>query len=61
MRAVVFHQHGSVDQLRVESIPEPEIGPQDVLIRVRGRQADRRVQFLKIDLAEEASPLGDSE
>jgi alcohol dehydrogenase len=35
MKAIVFHQHGGVDQLRYEDFPDPEVGPEDVLIRVR--------------------------
>ena len=35
MRAAVFHQHGPCDSIRVEDFPEPDIGPEDVLIRVR--------------------------
>jgi NADPH:quinone reductase-like Zn-dependent oxidoreductase len=35
MKAVRFHEHGSVDVLRYEDAPEPELGPGDVLVRVR--------------------------
>ncbi len=35
MRAVVFREHGPVEKLRIESIPDPEIGPRDALIRVK--------------------------
>jgi alcohol dehydrogenase len=35
MKAVVFHQHGGVEQLRYEDFPDPTPGPEDVLIRVR--------------------------
>jgi alcohol dehydrogenase len=35
MRAIVFHAHGSVANLQLEDLPEPEIGATDVLIRVR--------------------------
>ncbi len=35
MRAAVFHQHGPCDSIQVEEFPEPEIGANDVLIRVR--------------------------
>ncbi|MEM9515825.1 MAG: zinc-binding dehydrogenase [Actinomycetota bacterium] len=34
MRAVQFSQHGSVDELRVVDVPEPECGPDDVVIRI---------------------------
>jgi len=32
---MVFRDHGEVDQLHLEEIPEPTIGPNDCLIRVR--------------------------
>lgn len=35
MRAAVFHEHGPCTSIRVEEVPEPAIGPDDVLIRVR--------------------------
>jgi len=35
MKAVVFHQFGGLEVLRYEEVPKPEIGPQDVLIRVK--------------------------
>lgn len=35
MKAVRFHQHGGIDQLRYEEAPEPELSYGEVLIRVR--------------------------
>ena len=35
MHAVRFHQHGGPDVLRYEDAPDPEIGPREVLVRVR--------------------------
>ena len=35
MRAAVFHEHGPCTSIQVEEVPEPEIGPEDVLIRVK--------------------------
>src|SRR5258708_6539035 len=35
MKAVVFHQHGSLDALNYEDHPEPEMGPGDCLLAVR--------------------------
>ena len=35
MRAVRFHQHGGPDVLRVEEAPDPQLGPGEVLVRVR--------------------------
>jgi NADPH:quinone reductase-like Zn-dependent oxidoreductase len=35
MKAVRFHQHGSIDVLRYEEAPDPSPGPADALVRVR--------------------------
>ena len=35
MKAIVFHEHGGIDKLRYEDFPDPTVGPDDVLIRVR--------------------------
>ncbi len=35
MKAVRFHEHGGLDVLRQEDVPDPEPGPGEVLIRVR--------------------------
>jgi alcohol dehydrogenase len=35
MKAIVFHRHGDIDQLRYEDFPDPSLGPEDVLVRVR--------------------------
>ena len=35
MKAVLFSEHGGTDVLRYADAPEPVIGPQDVLVRVR--------------------------
>jgi len=35
MKAVVFHEHGGLDVLRYEEVPEPAIGPDEVLLRVK--------------------------
>lgn len=35
MRAVVIHQHGDLSQLTYTEIPQPSIGPNDVLVRVK--------------------------
>jgi len=34
MRALVIHQHGPIDNLKLEAFPEPRPGPDDVLIDV---------------------------
>ena len=35
MKAIVFHAHGGVENLKYEEIPTPIPGPDEVLIRVR--------------------------
>jgi len=35
MKAIVFHAHGPIDNLRYEDYPDPEAGPTEILIRVR--------------------------
>ena len=35
MKAIVFHSHGGVENLKYEDIPAPVPGPEEVLIRVR--------------------------
>ena len=34
MKAVVFHEHGSVEKLAIEHFPDPECGPDDVVLKV---------------------------
>ena len=35
MKAMTFHHHGGVDQLRLDEVPVPIVGPGQVLIRVK--------------------------
>jgi NADPH:quinone reductase-like Zn-dependent oxidoreductase len=35
MKALAFNEHGGLDKLRYQDVPDPEIGPGDVLVRVR--------------------------
>jgi NADPH:quinone reductase-like Zn-dependent oxidoreductase len=35
MKALAFHEHGGLDKLRYQDVPDPAIGPDEVLLRVR--------------------------
>lgn len=35
MKAIVFHEHGGLERLSYEDFPDPVVGPEEVLIRVR--------------------------
>ena len=35
MKAVRFHQHGGIEVLRYEDVPEPVAGPGEILVRVK--------------------------
>ena len=41
MKAVVFHEHGSLDNVVYTDVPEPEIGPEEVLIEVKAAALNR--------------------
>jgi alcohol dehydrogenase len=34
MKAITFHRHGTLDEVRYEDFPDPEVGPTDILIKV---------------------------
>jgi len=35
MKALAFNEHGGLDKLRYQDVPDPKIGPGEVLVRVR--------------------------
>ena len=41
MRAVVLRSHGGPDSLTIEEVPDPVIGPEDVLVRIRATALNR--------------------
>ena len=41
MQAVVFHEHGGPEVLRMEDIPQPTPGPGEVLLRVQAIAVNR--------------------
>lgn len=41
MKAIVFHQHGQLDQVSYTDVPEPTIGPDEVLLAVQAAALNR--------------------
>ncbi|MCB8976235.1 MAG: zinc-binding dehydrogenase [Ardenticatenaceae bacterium] len=41
MKAVVFYEHGSLENVQVADVPQPEIGPDDVLLAVKAAALNR--------------------
>ncbi|MCP4360333.1 MAG: zinc-binding dehydrogenase [Chloroflexi bacterium] len=41
MKAVVFYEHGDLNQVQVADVPEPEIGPDEVLLQVKAAALNR--------------------
>lgn len=35
MKAVRFHEHGGIEELRCEDVPDPVAGPDEIIVRVR--------------------------
>jgi len=35
VKALAFNEHGGLDKLRYQDVPDPTVGPGDVLVRVR--------------------------
>jgi NADPH:quinone reductase-like Zn-dependent oxidoreductase len=57
MKAVRFHEHGGPDVLRYEDVPEPKIGPMDVLVRVRACALNHLDLWLRRGLPGRSIPL----
>ncbi|MCI0575949.1 MAG: zinc-binding dehydrogenase [Chloroflexi bacterium] len=41
MKAIVFHQHGKLDQVEYSDVPRPTIGPDEVLLEVKAAALNR--------------------
>jgi NADPH:quinone reductase-like Zn-dependent oxidoreductase len=41
MKAIVFHQHGGLDQVELADVPQPDIGPDQVLLEVKAAALNR--------------------
>lgn len=51
MKAVRYHQTGSVDVLRYEDVPDPKPGPGEALVRVKAAAINRLDLFLRAGAA----------
>ena len=66
MRAVVLTEYGDADVLRVAEVPEPEIGPEEVIVEVvatalnRADLLQRRGDQLQVIGRGERGPAGGS-
>ena len=45
MRAVGFHEHGTIDQFELLEVPVPEVGPAEVLVDVRAASLNHQDLF----------------
>ncbi len=41
MKALVFHEHGTLEQVKVDDVPTPEIGPSEVLVEIKAAALNR--------------------
>jgi D-arabinose 1-dehydrogenase-like Zn-dependent alcohol dehydrogenase len=41
MKALVFHEHGSLEQVTYEDVPTPEIGADEVLVEIKAAALNR--------------------
>jgi NADPH:quinone reductase-like Zn-dependent oxidoreductase len=57
MKALAFHEHGGLDRLRYQDVPDPAIGPADVLVRVRASALNHLDLFVREGLPGFRLPL----
>src|SRR6202521_3874206 len=57
MKAVRFHQHGGPEVLRYEEAPDPQLGPGEVLVRVRACALNRLDVWLRRGLGSAKIPM----
>jgi NADPH:quinone reductase-like Zn-dependent oxidoreductase len=47
MKALAFHEHGGLDKLKYQDVPDPKIGDGDVLVRVRAAALNHLDLFVR--------------
>ena len=47
MKAVLFHEHGGADRLRLEEVPDPSPGPREAVVRVKACGLNRLDLFVR--------------
>jgi NADPH:quinone reductase-like Zn-dependent oxidoreductase len=47
MRAIRIHEHGGPETLKVEEVPEPQPGPDDLLVRMRATSVNHRDVWIR--------------
>jgi NADPH:quinone reductase-like Zn-dependent oxidoreductase len=57
MKALAFHEHGGLDKLRYQDVPDPKIGDGDVLVRVKACALNRLDLFVREGLPGLKLPL----
>lgn len=57
MKAVVFHQHGGPEVLKVEEVPTPQVGDRDALVRVKATSLNHLDLWLRRGLRAINPPL----
>jgi len=57
MKALAFNEHGGLDKLRYQDVPDPSVGPGDVLVRVRACALNHLDLFVREGLPGFTLPL----
>jgi len=57
MKALAFHEHGGIDKLKYQDVPDPKLGPGDVLVRVRAAALNHLDLFVREGLPGLKLPL----
>ena len=57
MKALAFHEHGGIDKLKYQDVPDPKLGAGDVLVRVRAAALNHLDLFVREGLPGLKLPL----